>query len=145
MKRTIFLICSILILSALLAGCSSTKTLAGADRDAVLAYSEPQADALLAAYNQNDYAAFSKNFDAAMLKGIDAKAFANLETTLMPKIGQYVSRSVSSVVDDGKFIQVLYSAKFEAEDPVTVRLVFNKDDAHTITGLWFDSPKLRQK
>ena len=135
-----------LLAAVILAGCASgAKPLTGADKDAVLAYSEPQTENLFQGYNQKDYAAFSKNFDAAMSKALNEASFTNLENTLMPKIGKYVSRSVSSVATDGKYIQVVYTAKFEQEDGVTVRLVFTPDDPHNITGLWFDSPKLREK
>ncbi|HVN52722.1 MAG TPA: DUF3887 domain-containing protein [Anaerolineaceae bacterium] len=148
MKRTLifislpmFLVIGVTILSA----CSNSKPITGADRDAVLAYSEPETDRILQAYNENDYASFSKSFDAAMLKGIDEKGFANLESTLMPKIGKYISRTVNSVSYLGNYVQVAYRAKYELDDPVTVRVVFNQDVAHSIAGLWFDSAKLRQK
>lgn len=144
MKRTLISISLFLLLVAV-TGCSNSKPITGADRDAVLAYSEPETEHLLQAYNENDYASFSKNFDAAMLKGIDEKGFANLESTLMPRLGKYVSRTVDSVSYLRNYIQVEYRAKYELDDPVTVRVVFNQDAAHTIAGLWFDSAKLRQK
>jgi len=46
----------------------------------------------------------------------------------------------------GKFTNVVYKAKFTNESSVTVRVVFDKEgDVFKVSGLWFDSPKLRKK
>lgn len=50
------------------------------------------------------------------------------------------------VEDTGAYIRVTYKASFANEDGVTVRVVFNDSATdHRVSGLWFDSPKLRQK
>jgi hypothetical protein len=33
---------------------------------------------------------------------------------------------------------VVYTAKFEKDDNVTVRVVFRAEDPHQISGLWFN-------
>jgi hypothetical protein len=122
-----------------LAGCQSQeKTLTGTERDTVLAFSEDKADNLLAGLNQNDYAVFSKDFDAAMLKGISEDKFGPLKQDRDSKLGAYVSREVSSVTQSGDFYAVVYKAKFEKEDEVTVRVVFQVAEPHSISGLWFN-------
>lgn len=138
----IFALCFILL--ALAACAPSAKTLTGADRDAVLAYSEPKTDNVLAGLNANDYAAFTRDFDDKMKSASTKASFADLQTKVPGKIGKYVSRQVDSVTQQGEFIVVQYTAKFESEDGVTVRVVFDVAEPHLVSGLWFDSAKLRQ-
>lgn len=127
------------ILFSLLAGCApKTTTLAGADRDAVLAYSETQTDNLLAGMNANDYAAFSKDFDADMLNAMTKEQFDALKKDRDAKLGLYVSRQVNSVVQDGDFYAVIYDAKFEKDEAVVMRVVFRVAEPHEISGLWFN-------
>jgi hypothetical protein len=132
----------------LLAACGPISQTYGDQRDEVLAYAEPKVDNLMAALNAGDYAAFVRDYNEVMLKATDEKAFDGLRTLLQSKIGNYVSRQVTNVeqVTENKqqFIRVVYSAKFENEDNVTVRVVFDDTADHPISGLWFDSPKLRQ-
>ncbi|MDX9954908.1 MAG: hypothetical protein RBT75_12465, partial [Anaerolineae bacterium] len=60
-------------------------------------------------------------------------------------LGAYVSREIQSVEQTGDFVAVVYTAKFKQDDQVTVRVVFEGVEPHLVTGLWFDSAKLRQK
>jgi hypothetical protein len=127
-------------------GCTPAPTpLAGAERDAVLAYSEPLGDNLLAGFNAGDYAQFSRDFDDAMLKAIPASGLESTRTQVVGKIGQYVSREVTSVTPQGTYLVVIYNAKFEQEDNVTVTITYGSAEPHKISGLWFTSPKLAGK
>jgi hypothetical protein len=127
-------------------GCSVVALpVTGADRDAVLAFSEPKTENLLSGFNSGDYATFARDFDAAMRQAENESVFASTRTLVKNKIGAYVSRQVSSVIKQDQYFVVIYSARFEQEDNVTVRVVFHQDGDHQITGLWFDSPKLRQQ
>ncbi|MFQ5342457.1 MAG: DUF3887 domain-containing protein [Anaerolineae bacterium] len=135
--------CLILVIG--LAACSSgVQVLTGADREAVLAYAEPLTDNLLAGLNAGDYPAFSRDFSAKMREALDESGFATTRAGIVEKIGAYVSRDVTRVEKRSGFIVVIYSASFEQEDGVTVRVVFEPAGEHRITGLWFDSPRLRQ-
>ena len=118
--------------------------LTGAERDAVLAYSETKTDSLMKAINSNDYAAFSRDLNDKMKSGINADGLVNMRTKVNDKIGNYVSRQVSSVLQSGDNVTVIYMAKFDNDDAVTVRVVFETAEPHRISGLWFDSAKLRQ-
>ncbi|MGA9396905.1 MAG: DUF3887 domain-containing protein [Anaerolineaceae bacterium] len=144
--RIKFEVISLLILSIILGGCTATPTsIEGAERDAVLAYSEPMADHELEALNSNAYQAFIKDYDAKMREVTTQESFTSLQELIQSKLGKYLSREVVSVAAMGtEAVIVVYSAKFEKEEGVTIRLVFQPGGDHLITGLWFDSPKLRE-
>jgi hypothetical protein len=131
------------IILLILAACAPAD-LSGSDRDAVLAYSEPMADNLLTAINTSDYALFIRDLDDTMLKTFPQAEFTKMQDQLNGKIGQYVSRTVTAVTPSEQMMVVVYAAKYTNEDTVTVRIVFGGSPTK-ITGLWFDSPKLRQK
>ena len=138
------LLAAALILSA--CGGAQTVTLSGKARDDVLAYSEPLTDNLLAAMNEANYTRFVLNFDETMKKAVTEKAFQDMLSSTGSKLGAYQTREVATVEDTGAYMRVTYTAKFANEDGVTVRVVFSDGTSdHLISGLWFDSPKLRQK
>lgn len=137
-KIHIFLLAVLAV--SFLAGCGGSQgtTLTGTDKDAVLAFSETKTDNLLAGMNVNDYAAFSRDFDQDMLKAMSQTAFDKLKKDRDAKLGLYVSRQVNSVVQMGDFYAVIYDAKFEKENTVTVRVVFRVAEPHEVSGLWFN-------
>ena len=148
-KRGIIVLITIGVIAltaALATGCSSAPkavVLDGADKDAVLAFSEPAADNLLTGLNAGDYVSFSRDFDDAMLKAIDEKGFANLQSSIMPKIGKYLSRTVTSVEEVGEFYRLTYRGNFELDANVKVLLTFEKAEPHKVGGLFFTSDKLK--
>lgn len=122
-----------------LTGCASNdKTLTGADKDAVLAFSEAKTDNLLAGMNANDYVMFSKDFDKEMLTAMPQSQFDSLKKDRDAKLGSYVSRKVNNVVQQGEFYTVTYDTKFEKDDAVRVRVVFRAAEPHQVSGLWFN-------
>lgn len=123
----------------LLAGCAPNETVLGGDeQEAVLAFSEAKTDNLLAGMNAGDYALFSADFDQDMLTAMTQAQFDTLKQDRDAKLGLYVSREVTSVVEQGDFYVVVYSAAFEKEPDVTVRVVFRIADPHQVSGLWFN-------
>jgi hypothetical protein len=138
-KKKIQILFVIALSIGLLAGCGpSETTLAGVGREAVLAFSEAKTDSLLAGMNANDYAAFSRDFDQAMLKAMTQAQFDTMKKDRDAKLGLYFSRQVNKVVQTGDFYVVFYDAKFEKEAAVTVRVVFRIAEPHEISGLWFN-------
>jgi hypothetical protein len=137
---------TLMVMLVILAGCAaSPKSLEGAERDAVLAYSEPMADNELAALNANDYEAFIKDYDEKMVAATTTVKFTNLVTLVSTREGKYLSREVTTVTAVGEeYILVIYSAKFEKEEDVTVSITFQSGGDHLISGLWMTSPKLRE-
>jgi hypothetical protein len=138
-KKKIYFLFLAALLVSLLAGCGPTETtLAGAERDAVLAFSESKTDNLLAGMNANDYAAFSRDFGQGMLNAMTQAQFDTMKKDRDAKLGLYVSRQVNKVVQTGDFYVVFYDAKFEKEAAVTVRVVFRIAEPHEVSGLWFN-------
>jgi hypothetical protein len=138
-KKTIYVLLGIVLSLSLLAGCGPKETiLTGAEQDTVLAFSEAKTDNLLVGMNANDYAAFSRDFDQEMLNAMTQSQFATLKKDRDEKLGLYVSRKVNNVVQTGNFYTVIYTAKFEKEYAVIVRVVFRMAEPHQISGLWFN-------
>ncbi|NLF11184.1 MAG: DUF3887 domain-containing protein [Anaerolineaceae bacterium] len=128
----------------LVAGCvPGVPQLEGAEREAVLAYAEPATDNLLAGLEAGDYAQFSRDMSPEMLAAMTESQFSALRATLEDKVGAYVSRQVTGVEEGDDFIAVNYDARYEDEEHVSMRVVFDQD--RQISGLWLDSPKLRQQ
>lgn len=137
--RKIHLLLLAALLLGLLAGCAPKETvLSGDEQETVLAFSEAKTDNLLAGMNANDYAAFSADFDQDMLNAMTQAQFDALKLDRDAKLGLYVSRKVTSVVQQGDFYAVIYSAAFENDPDVTVRVVFRIADPHQVSGLWFN-------
>ena len=137
--KKIYVLTLAAMLVGFLVGCGGAQgpTLSGVDQDAVLAFSEAKSDNLLAGMNANDYAAFSNDFDQDMLKDMPSAEFDKLKADSDAKLGFYVSRTVNRVVQTGDFVAVIYDAKFEKDDAVTVRVVFRVAEPHEVSGLWF--------
>lgn len=138
MRRLFCLMVGILLVVGLTGCGSSSTTLTGADKDAVLAFSEAKTDTLLAGMNAGDYALFSQDFDTDMLKAMTQSEFDKLKADRDAKLGSYVSREVNSVVQSGDFYSVVYDAVFEKDNAVMVRVVFRVADPHEVSGLWFN-------
>ena len=138
MRRLFCLMVGILLVVGLTGCGSSSTTLTGADKDAILAFSEAKTDTLLAGLNAGDYALFSQDFDTDMLKAMTQSEFDKLKADRDAKLGSYVSREVNSVVQSGDFYSVIYDAVFEKDTAVMVRVVFRVAEPHEVSGLWFN-------
>jgi len=143
MKRRGLLCCLMLFVVVLVACSSEPRTLTGDEREAVLEYSDPLTDNLLAGLTTGDYATFSEHFSEALLSAIPESAFLELEALLLDRVGAYIAREVVSVQQTQGMVAVIYRAEFTLDDPVTIRVVFEATEPHRIVGLWFDSARLR--
>ena len=130
---------------AWLTACGQDRPLSGAEKAAVLAYSEEIMDNLFAGLTANDYATFSRDFDSDMLRKIPAAGFATWKQDLDSKFGSYLSRQVDQVSQSDEFYVVVYQAKFELEEPVIVGVAFHAVEPHAISHMWFDSVTPQQK
>src|SRR5512141_2850746 len=122
-------------LAGILAGCKTPTpdSLSGADREAVLAFSEPMTDNLIAGMTSGDYAVFSRDFDKPMLFGMPERNFQYLKRDRDARLGKYVSRTVEDVVKgkDGYFT-VVYNVTYEADKDIVMRVVFKQEEPHLI-------------
>ncbi len=138
----------ILVAGLALAGCatapkSTPVAVEGQERDQILAKAEPVAEHVFQGMREHDYATFSGDFDATMKRLEDPTAFDNMMKKIDPLIGQYQSRQVAKVEKVGKYVAVTYTTKYELEDPVTWRIVLTPGDTMQVSGLFYDSAKLR--
>ncbi|MBU7026103.1 MAG: DUF3887 domain-containing protein [Theionarchaea archaeon] len=129
-----------------LSGCiGQEEVLEGEEREQWINIATPIAENILQSINNNDHQGFIKDFSEEMKNAFPLQEFTELRETLESKIGKYISSTPTRVTEQGGFIAVIFTAKFEKEDNVTVRVVFEKgDETHKVSGLWFDSPKLRE-
>ena len=113
--------------------------LSESEQKAVLAFSEPETDNLLAGLSSGDYAVFSKNFSPTMLQFMPPSKFKQWKKDQNARLGWYLRREVEGIVkrSDGTYT-VIYQASFGYNDEVLVRVVFHAEPPHQISGLWFD-------
>jgi len=131
------------IMLALLAGCGQPVQLPANEAEAFAKEVDPIVENCLIGFNEKDFAKHTRDFDKAMLDVVDTANFPQGYDDVIGVAGKYQSRKVVSVFDQAEFRVVVYEAQFE-NDVVTIKVVFNRDDpTHKITGLWFDSDKLR--
>lgn len=140
---------AVLLILLVASACSAlpqVSTVADEERNRVVSAADPLADNLFQAMNNNDYAAFSRDFDDPMKKALDEKAFNEMIQFFSPRIGRYLSRNVEKVEMIDTLYVISYNARFEDEESVSVRLSLRLiEDTYQVAGLWFDSPKLREK
>jgi hypothetical protein len=108
-------------------------------------YAGPITEDILIGMNENDYAKFSEHFDEDMKVAFPETAVILPE--LKATIGDYIpeSREFWKVTTSGIYANVFYKTKFTKESAnVVVKVVFREIDGEMyVSGLWFDSPKLR--
>jgi hypothetical protein len=136
-------IASVLLLMASLPGC-------GKSEEPAVTPSEPEyaaaiVDGIMQAFNAGDYAAYSEHFDEAMKKALNETVFRETGDFIRKKIGDYISREVTQVKVEEIYTTVVYKAKFtdEPEDVKVTVSFLETEDYVFVSGMWFDSPKLR--
>jgi hypothetical protein len=134
----------------LAAGCSlvraplmEPRVLEDSQRQTVLDFAAPASENVLAGLIDRDYSQFSRDFSESMKTGMNETSFNDLLVMLDSKLGSYQSSDLVTVLQDDKFSTVVYRLTYEKDNQVSMRVVFDKNDPHRISGLWFDSPELR--
>ncbi len=148
MKYILIALLMVLASLALIAGCSTMPqitTLEGEERDAAVTLAEPLAENIFVAMNEGDYTKFSRDFNENMIKALKEQNFNEMKQTFDDRIGLYQSREVTSVQRIDQVYVITYAADFEKESDVSVTLSVSETDPPQVAGLWFDSPKLREK
>lgn len=135
----------VLILIVYVYQTQSRIEITGEQKTEVLQYANPITDNLLDGFNEGNYTMLSRDFDEQMKNAFTENVFLQNRELIISKIGLYVSKEMPKVLKQGPFIVVIYSAEFEKESGVEVRVVFLKyDEKNFVSGLWFNSPKLRE-
>jgi hypothetical protein len=125
-----------------LAACGQAQPglIQGDEANQVLAYAGPISDNILAAMQNQDYNAYTRDFDAAMLQASNQPNFDQMLTTLTAKLGAYQSRGDGSVYtlnqDGKKYYIVIYPLKME-KGSLAMQLSFLADGSHKVGGLYF--------
>ncbi len=115
------------------------------DVQRVRGYADGMTEGVLQGLNEGDYTKFSEHFDSAMKGALTEGAFLQMESAFRSVIGEYTSKEFLRAERSGEYIATIYKANFTDEPAgVTVRAVFSEVNGTAyVTGLWFDSPKLR--
>jgi hypothetical protein len=91
--------------------------------------------------NEGDYARHARDFDDELKDQINEISFPQVRDEILGRVGQYETRKLNWVEDQGGIRTVIYDTVFERDDHVTLRVVFFPNDPeHQIGGMWFDSP-----
>lgn len=136
-----------LFLVMLLAGCGGgDQVLPEADAQAFADQVAPTTENLLTGLSNQDEAAYTRDMVQKMKDVSTGEQFTQVYNSIIGKIGKYVSAEMQQVVERDIYRSVIYTAKFEDEEKVTVRVVYDiSGSTPMVAGLWLDSPKLRQK
>jgi hypothetical protein len=128
----------------LLAGCLSRNQV---DIEQVHTYADPITENILVAMNEGNYTKYSEHFDATMKNALPEPVFRENNALIQSKIGTYISKEYWKVESKNQYTTVYYKATFTQEpDDVIVKVVFQEIAGETkVSGLWLDSPKLREK
>lgn len=142
MKKNVLLVTmSVLLAAALLAGCGTKEP----------DYAGPMTENILSGIEQKDYTMFSRDFDDAMKAALPEDAFNSLVDLLSSKIGSYQSKSFGDATETTQsgvdMTVVIYKAKYtnETEDVLVTVTFSGKESSKKVSGLLFNSPKLRQQ
>jgi hypothetical protein len=135
-NRLTLLICLLLVLPVLAAGCGPAKPAALTDDEVNVL-----AENILTALDNNDYAAFSRDFSDEMKKALPEEQFKGLADMLHAHSGKFVSAGSSSLSNKQGFAIYQIPCEYEHEE-VLVTIVF-RINGKNVEGLFFDSPFLR--
>jgi hypothetical protein len=131
----------------MLGGCQQVKEYPADQAQAFAKQVEPEVENMLVGFSNKDYEMHTRDFDQDMLDTVDPVTFPKVYDEVIGVLGKYQSHALSGVqLQNNEYIVARYTAVFDNDSDVTVRVVFNNGDPdHKITGLWFDSKLLRTK
>ena len=145
-KRTIAGLIAVVTIVAVVifAGCIEKNQV---DIDQVRKYADPITKNILLGMNGNNYSKYSEHFDQTMKNAMPEAVFDETNTLIKSKIGDYVSKQFWKVESKDQYTIVYYKARFTEEpEDVIVKVVFQEImEEMEVSGLWLDSPKLREK
>lgn len=106
---------------------------------------EPVVENMLEGLSAGDYAQHARDFDEELREQVDEiVVFPQVYAEVIGVAGEYRSHTFVSAADQGALRIATYNVAFADEPHVIMRVFFRRDDpAYLISGLLFDSPKLR--
>ena len=117
------------------------------DVDQMRQYADPITENILLAMNEDNYTRYSEHFDQTMKNATHEAVFNETNAVIKSKIGDYVSKDFWKVECEDQYTIVYYNASFTEEpEDVVVTVAFQEIAGEMkVSGLWLDSPKLREK
>ena len=147
-----FLIIIVIVAAIIVAGCMEQDRENGnvtpiTPLDDVREHSDRITENILLGMNNDNYTEFSEHFDQTMKNTMSQAVFNETNALIKSKIGEYVSKQFWKAECENQFTIVYYHARFTHEpDNVIIKVVLQDILGEIkVSGLWFDSPKLREK
>ena len=141
-----------LLMLCLMMACSLAACGTKVDSEVVRQYADDITENMLLAYNEDKYEQYIADTDSQFKSVVTENKMKEGNEMVRGKIGDYVPGSkkfkdaVKTSEKDKKYLVVRYNAEFSDEsENVLVTMIFNDDEAHQVSGIFFNSPKLRQK
>ena len=140
-KILVKIICGILIVLVTMLGVSACASKPEPE------YASQITESILQAMNEDDYAKYTEHFDEMMKNAVTEAVFEENNSLIKSIIGDYESKEFWKVEEEDTYTIVFYKAKFNQEpDDVIVQVVFQEIwGTIYVSGLWYDSPKLRMQ
>lgn len=142
-KFLIFMIFIALFITAfMISGCTKVS-------EEAISFADSATENILVALNNRDYENYKKDMDDTMLEAIPEEEFMKFSSYLTGTIGEYASDSkeIAGSTIQNEMIIIVYGASYTGEaEEVTINVVISESDEgdYKISGLWFDSPGLRE-
>ena len=110
----------------------------GSDAE-VKAVAGPVLEGILDGFKNDDYAKYSKDFDATLLDAISESKFHETDRQIEGSMGECREKAYLGFLRKGRMTAVFWKARFSrSEDDVLIKLVISKrGDDYLVTGLWF--------
>lgn len=111
----------------------------GTSDQQVKAVAEPILDNLLAAFNQGNYAQYSKDFDDTLREAMPEKKFQQVREELLKKLGKFKDKKYLGFLNQQAYTVVLWKGAFTGTQyDILIKLVLSKrQDKVVVVGLWF--------
>lgn len=134
----------VIVAAVMFSGCVEKNQV---DVEQMRKYADPITENILLAMNEDNYTKYSEHFDQTMRNALPRAVFNETNAVINSKIGDYVSKEFWKVESKNQYTIVYYKARFiEEPKDVIVKVVFQEIKGQIkVSGLWLDSPKLREK
>ena len=144
-KMGLLLLC--LMMTCSLAACGNKV-----DSKVVRQYADDITENMLLAYNEDNYEQYIADVNSQFKAAVTEDKMKEGNEMVRGKIGDYVPGSkkfkdaVKTSEKGKKYLVVRYNAEFTDEtENVLVTMIFDDNEAHQVSGIFFNSPKLRQQ